>query len=111
MSPLTKCVYILFLAASLFGCAAVQVPGETIASPVLKKDVTDFIKQFELAFHHCSTLKLIVTDTKVVTPFDGKHAQERWNILSCNGENHSYEVTFTPSPQGGTDIGVRPSPQ
>jgi len=107
MSSITKCVYILFLAASLLGCAAVQVPGETKANPVLKKDVADMIKQFELAYHRCSTLKLTVTDTKVVVPFDGKQSKEKWNILSCNGENHSYEVTFTVPPRGGTDFGIR----
>lgn len=110
MSPITKCVYILFLTTSLFGCAAVEVPGETKAGSVLKKDVTDAIKQWELAYR-CSTLKLTVTDTKITMPFDGKKSQEKWNILSCNGENHSYEVNFTPSPRGGTELGIRKWPQ
>ena|SRR2546426_2628165 len=109
MWSITKCVFTLFLAASLFGCVAVQVPGETKANPVLKKDVADMIKQIELAYR-CSTLKLTVTDTKVVMPFDGKQSKEKWNILSCNGENHSYEVTFTVSPRGGTDFGIRKWP-
>jgi len=110
MSSITKCVYALFLAASLFGCAAVQVPGETKAGPELKKDVTDLIKQIELAYR-CSTLKLTVTDTKITVPFDGKRSQEKWNILSCNGENHAYEVNFRPSPKGGTEFGIRKWPE
>ena len=110
MSPSIKCVYTLFLVASLFGCAAVQVPGETQAGPTLKKDVTDLIKQLELAYR-CSTLKLTVADTKITMPFDGKRSQEKWNILSCNGENHSYEVNYTVSPRGGTDFGIRKWPK
>jgi hypothetical protein len=110
MKPGIKCVFLLFMATILFGCAAVQVPGETKADPVLKKTVTDQLKQWELAYH-CSTLKLKVTDTKVTTPFDGKQAQEKWNVLSCNGENHSYEVNYTVSPRGGTDVGIRKWPK
>jgi hypothetical protein len=110
MSPITKCMYALFLAASLFGCAAVQVPGETKAGPELKKDVADLIKQLELSYH-CSTLWLKVTDTKITMPFDGTKSQEKWDILSCNGENHSYEVNFKPSHRGGTDFGIRKWPE
>jgi len=106
MSPITKLMYTLFLVASLFGCAAVQVPGETKADPALKKTVTNTIKRLEHAHYQCSTLKLTVTDTKITMPFDGKRLQEKWSILSCNGENHSYEVNYTVSARGGTDVGI-----
>ncbi|MEK7760979.1 MAG: hypothetical protein AAB433_05325 [Nitrospirota bacterium] len=109
MSPTTQCAYTLILAALLFGCA-VQVPGETKSDPTLKNTVTDTIKQLELAYR-CSTLKLTVTDTKIAMPFDGTRSQEKWNILSCNGENHAYEVNFRPSPKGGTEVGIRKWPQ
>jgi len=110
VKPSVKCASFLFTATLLFGCVTVQVPGETRADPVLKRSVTDLIKQLELAYR-CSTIKLTVTDTKVTMPFDGKQSQEKWDILSCNGENHSYEVSFRPSPGGGTDFGIRKWPQ
>jgi hypothetical protein len=109
MSPITRGLRILFLVTLLFGCATAQVPGETQADPALQNTVTAKLKQLELAYH-CSTLKLTVTDTKITIPFDGRRAQEEWNILSCNGEHHAYEVDFSPSSNGGTDAGVRKWP-
>jgi hypothetical protein len=68
--------------------------------------VADALKQWELAYG-CSTLRLTVTDTKIVTPFDGHSAVEKWTVQSCNGELHSYSVELIPTPDGGTDIGIK----
>ena len=106
MKPGARYAFFLLSGTLLLACATVNVPGETRADSVLKRSVTDFIKQLEVAYH-CSTMKLIVTNTQVTMPFDGKQSQEKWDILSCNGENHSYEVSFRPSPQGGTDFAIR----
>ena len=103
-------LFVLLLGASLLGCAAVEVPGETKADPALKASTADILKQLELAYR-CSTLKLTVSGTTVTKPFDGTKSQEKWDVLSCNGETHSYEVNFTPSPRGGTQIGIRKWPQ
>jgi len=83
---------------------------ETNADPVLKKSVTDLLKRLENAYYSCSPLRLRVTDTRVTIPFDGTSQQEKWEVLSCNGETHLYEVTFTPHP-GGTTFGVRKWPE
>lgn len=104
------CLGSLLLAATSTGCAAVEVPGETKANPVLKADVADALKQWELAYG-CSTLWLKVVDTKVVAPFDGHKSVEKWSVQSCNGELHSYEVSFMPTPDGGTDYGIRKWPE
>ena len=109
MKPTARYASVSLLGTLLLGCVTVTVPGETRADPVLKRSVTDFIKRLEVAYH-CSTMKLTVTDTKVTTPFDGMQSQEKWDILSCNGENHSYEVSFRPSPRGGTDFRIRKWP-
>jgi hypothetical protein len=107
MSLIAKCIYALVLTGVLI--AAVQ--GETNADPVLKKSVTDLLKRLENAYYSCSPLRLRVTDTGVTIPFDGTRQQEKWEVLSCNGETHSYEVTFTPRPGGGTSFGIRKWPE
>jgi len=104
------CLCSLLLAATSSGCSAVQVPGETKADAVLKEDVAAALKQQELAYG-CSTLWLTVLDTKLVSPFDGHKSVEKWTVKSCNGELHAYEVSFMPTPDGGTDIGIRKWPE
>jgi hypothetical protein len=110
MPPVVKYASMLLLAVLLCSCAAVQVPGETKADPALKRSVTGLLKQIELGYH-CSTLRLRVTDTKIIVPFDGKKGQEKWVVLSCNGETHLYEVNYMASPGGGTDFGIRKWPK
>ena len=105
-SRFAVCLCTLLLATTGFGCAAVKVPGETTANAVLKEDVADALKQWELAYG-CSTLWLEVIDTKIVTAFDGHSAVEKWTVRSCNGELHSYSVELIPTPGGGTDIGIK----
>ena len=105
----TRSVLPLLLAVTM-GCAAVEVPGATTADPSLKEDVTDALKQFELNYG-CSTLWLTVTNTELVSPFDGHSSKEKWTVQSCNGEVHAYEVTLTPAPGGGTDFGIRKWPE
>lgn len=107
VKPSIKCAPLLLIAVLLFGCAPVQVPGETLANSELKRDTTNLIKLMERAFYRCSTLKLTVSGTKKITPFDGKKWQEKWDILSCNGENHVYDIKFTRSPRGGTNITIK----
>lgn len=87
-----------------------QRGGCVIAGPDPRGVVTDLLKQIELAYH-CSTLRLRVTDTKITMPFDGKKGQEKWDIQSCNGETHVYEVNYMASPRGGTDVGIRKWPK
>ena len=105
-----RCLIPLLLAATVLGCAAVEVPGSTTADPALKQDVTDALKQWELNYG-CSTLWLTVTNTQIVSPFDGHSSKEQWIVQSCNGEVHAYEVTLMPAPGGGTNFGIRPWPE
>jgi hypothetical protein len=100
----------LLLAATMAGCAAVEVPGATRADSALKDDVTDALKQWELGYG-CSTLWLTVVDTQLVSPFDGHSTKEKWLVQSCNGEIHAYEVSFMPAPGGGTNLGIRKWPE
>jgi hypothetical protein len=109
MSRITRQIGLLLTGALLFGCAAAQIPGETQADSALQIKVMNQIKQLERA-DQCPTLDLTVADTQITQHFDGRRAQEKWNVLSCNGENHAYEVDFSPSPDGGTDAGVRKWP-
>lgn len=47
------------------------------------------LKQMELIFHGCSTLRLNVVKIELTDTPD----QERWSVLSCTGEQHSYLLT------------------
>jgi hypothetical protein len=77
----------------LGGCASIEVPGETKTDEKTRGGVIGHLKMVEHALYSCSTLRLRVTDTKVVMPFDGKKSQEKWTVLSCNGEHHTYDLT------------------
>jgi ABC-type glycerol-3-phosphate transport system substrate-binding protein len=92
--------------AVLAGCVSMPIPNETQADSTSQKTVIRTIKFWELSLYHCSTLKLNVIDIKVTTPFDGKESHEKWNVLSCNGEKHSYDVRYQPSPSRGTFVSV-----
>ena len=100
-----KSLSAVLLLALTAGCMSVDVPGETRAGDVLKQDVASAIKQFELNYG-CSTLMLTVLDTRLISPFDGHSAVEKWVVESCNGEVHEYRVELIPTADGGTDIGL-----
>lgn len=97
----TKCASLLFFTAILlFGCAPIDVPGETKADAKARGSIIGHLKMVEHALYSCSTLRIRVTDTKVIVPFDGKKSQEQWTVLSCNGEHHRYDLDYTVFPDG-----------
>lgn len=109
MPLITRQMNILFMGTLLFGCATAQVPGKTIADTSLQNMVIEKIKQIELEYH-CPTEKLTVKDTQITIRYTGQRAQEKWTVLSCNGENHDYEVNYFPSPNRELDAEVRKWP-
>ena len=90
----------------LSGCAtigAMSIPGETIASLMLKADVLNMINMIENAQAPGCSHKVV--DTKFVS-MDGDTVNEEWIVKSC-GKRIVYPVTFTPDPKGGTYFGVK----
>jgi hypothetical protein len=77
-----------------------------LADSLLKSDTLALIETYENS-QGCSSVSLT---TGVVTqypdPNPGGVWQEMWTVDAC-GEAHVYEITFTPSPGGGTDMSVK----
>ena len=87
------------------GCAGtMQAPGGTIADATLQGDVMRYIALFEGARGGmCSQWKLANTEVTEGNP-PGNWV-ERWTVDRC-GQSIRYRVTYMPSPQGGTTLGV-----
>jgi len=75
-----------------------------IASEELKNDVIQSIADYESTQTGCADVTLYGGEM-MVSPSQTQDGswQETWKIDAC-GESHLYAVTFTPSPQGGTDF-------
>jgi len=95
---------LVLIAVLLGGCASVEVPGETKMDEKARGSVIGHLKMVEHALYSCSTLRLRVTDTKVVMPSDGKKSQEKWTVLSCNGEHHTYDLDYTVLAEGKINV-------
>ena len=75
------------------GCATTtEVPGETSLSKPTQERVVGHLKKVEHMLFSCSTLRLRVTDTKVLAPPKDDSFRERWTVHSCNNQQHAYEV-------------------
>jgi hypothetical protein len=81
------------------------------ADAILKQDVLNAIANYEASQNGCSEVTLFMGQD---APGSGQTGDgswtELWQILAC-GESHLYEITFTPSPQGGTDFSATPLDQ
>jgi hypothetical protein len=83
------------------------VPGNTGASPQLQRDTLTVINAMDGAYDTSCSKRTIVNTEIVKDPTPaGVSAQERWIMDRC-GKTIPYLVTFTPSTQRGTDIGVK----
>lgn len=83
------------------------VPGNTGASPLLQRDTLTVINVMDGADDTTCAKRTIVNTEIVKVPISaGDTTQERWLLDRC-GKTIPYLVTFTPSKQGGTDIGVK----
>ncbi len=95
---------LVLTAVLLGGCASIEVPGETKTDEKARSSIIGHLKMVEGFLYSCSSLRLRVTDTKVVTPYDGKKSQEKWTVLSCNGEQHTYDLDYTVLAEGKINV-------
>jgi hypothetical protein len=93
------------LAASASGCTS--VPGETLASGSLRRDISSrVLQQANAANAACKSQKISNTEVLELHP-DGRVAAERWSVDQCGAKAH-YRVSFPP---GGRASGVMVRPE
>jgi hypothetical protein len=81
------------------------------ADAVLKQDVLNVIANYESAQNGCNEVTLLMGQDAPGSGQSGDGSwSELWQILACDA-SHLYEITFVPSPQGGTDFSVSPIDQ
>lgn len=84
-----------------------SVPGKTVASPSLQRDILELILALDSgADKHCNQRKIVNTEI-LIAPASANSftAVERWTLDRC-GKPIPYKVTMNPSPRGGTDFNV-----
>jgi hypothetical protein len=92
------------LAAGVSSCSS--VPGETLASGSVRRDVTRrVLEQANAANTACKSQRISDTEVLEVHP-DGKVATERWIVDQCGPKAH-YRVSFPPPGKPGA-VTVRP---
>jgi hypothetical protein len=109
MSQLFRISIALPLFSALAACAIVPstVPGKTVASPVLQRDILQMILALDSgADKNCNQRKIVNTEI-FITPTSANSftAVEHWTLDRC-GKFIAYQVTMSPSPRGGTDFTV-----
>jgi len=79
-----------------------------IADQQLQSDVLTAITGYEAKQNNCSDVTLASGKVLDLTPnrTSADPWVETWQINAC-GTSHLYSITFTPSPQGGTDYSVK----
>ena len=96
-------VVAFMLIVLLAGCHLFwTAPGNTSADSTLQRDVRQMIGVFEHATGGSASPNVV--DTLYVKR-DGNVWVETW-VVDRDGTRVEYEVTFHPSPRGGTDFGV-----
>ena len=91
----------LLLASSvgLFVTSCAHVPGETLTSWRMKREVSErVLAQASSAAPQCKQQKIVNTEILEVHP-DGKPALELWTVDQCGRRSH-YRVYFPPSGRG-----------
>ena len=89
----------LAMAVGLILTSCATVPGETLTSWRLKREVSDrVLAQASSAAPQCKQQK--ITNTEIVEVHaDGKPAAERWTLDQCGRRRH-YLVYFPPTGRG-----------
>ena len=100
----------LSLVMSLAGCALFfeKMPGDTTAGWVLQRDIKRMIGVFEKAYGGSNPANVV--DTRYVKNDEKKGRVETW-VVDRSGTRVEYEVSFRPSPRGGTDFSVKLPPR
>jgi hypothetical protein len=103
LNPLLLCLLLLT------GCMSTElmnIPGESNTDRTLRRDTYRMVAICERA-RNGSTYPRVL-NTKIVEPPNAKTGvwKEVWTV-SRLGQPMEYLITFTPSPRGGTDIGVK----
>jgi hypothetical protein len=89
----------LSIAVGLFVTSCAHVPGETLASWSLKRQVSErVLAQASSAAPQCRQQKIANTEIVEVHP-DGKPALEIWTVEQCGRRSH-YRVYFPPTGRG-----------
>jgi hypothetical protein len=81
-----------------------MLPGESAADPLLQRDAMQGAQAALIPVTPEDCKRLVPTDTSIVgSPPNGRDAWvERWTFDVC-GKKAALDMTFTPSPNGGTD--------
>ena len=91
---------VLTCAVAAFLSACGSVPGETLASGSVRRDVSRrLLSQANAAVPACKNQRISDTEVVEVHP-DGKVAMERWTVEQCGSRSH-YRVLFPPSGNAG----------
>jgi hypothetical protein len=99
----------LFAAVSMLPACS-SVPGETMSSGGMQRDVRDrVIAMARAADPQCRQQKIINTEMLEVHP-DGKSAEELWTVEQC-GRRVDYVVSFPPRRAAGKSLGFSVRPQ
>lgn len=70
-------------------CTSLPEPNPSRFGEAQQDLAVNSLKQMELIFHSCSTLRLDVVKIELTDTPD----QERWSVLSCTGEENCYLLT------------------
>jgi hypothetical protein len=85
--------------------SASGLPGNTTASPLLEKDTLRLIMIMDGGTD--SACKQRTVENREIISADATGAQEKWTLDRC-GTLVLYQVAYTPSSKGGTDVNVKP---
>lgn len=93
------------VAVMLTACSS--VPGETLASGGVRRDITRKVLALaDAAAPECK--KTRIADTEVLEVFpDGKVAEERWSVEQCGTRAH-YRVIFPSPAKKAAPVQVKP---
>ena len=80
------------------------------ADELLRSDTMLAIAGYEASAYGCETPTLAAGQVMIPPAQSSDAWVEVWTVDAC-GATHTYEVTFTPSPGGGTDYSVSPLDQ
>jgi len=105
-------VRLIVVATMMLTAACTSLPDQNPSrlGAAGQDSAVDALKQMELIFHGCSTLRLEVVKIELT---DSPDEEERWSVLSCTGEEHSYllkrnqDSTITIRDQNGKGITFR----